>query len=488
MAFASNWDSECATCRMTLFFACPQPSVVNSFAQNKSAVMGRNLRSNIVLAVAVITLLFTNSLAQSPAREKPKLKDFGSSLKKLKWDPQKNEVVSSREVGRTKSDGDDVVRIETSLVTSDVLVTDRQGRPVRNLKPTDFAISEDGVPQQIGHFVLADNASISRLIVLIIDYSRSQFPYITDSIEAAKIFVDKLGPNDQMAIVTDDVELLVDFTSDKRELKNGLDSLVARNKGSKGFLGVGTKRPQFGRSAQYSALMATLNEAFDDEDRSPVIVFQTDGDEIEYLRNSIIVHEVPSGLSPALRAEVQEEIEQKIKMQRAGMTEFSLDDVYRAVEKSRATIYTIIPRTRLIGLSQEAQIQRLTAEDERAVTTWAQASSPKLKSILLAQQEERQKKLAMEVLQARIDQELKIQGALVELARLSGGWGEFLETKSQAADIYNRIVQDLNQRYIIGYYPTNKDHDGKRRRIAIEAKGHPDYSITSRKSYYAPEP
>src|SRR5215216_1463906 len=112
-----------------------------------------------------------------------------------------------------------------------------------------------------------------------------------------------------MAIVTDDVELLVGFTSDKRELKKALDSLIEKNKGSKGLLGLGKKHPQFGRSSQFSALMATLNEAFDAEDQSPVIVFQTDGDEIEYLRNSVIVHEVPAGLSPQLRAEVQEEVE-----------------------------------------------------------------------------------------------------------------------------------------------------------------------------------
>jgi hypothetical protein len=88
----------------------------------------------------------------------------------------------------------------------------------------------------------------------------------------------------------------------------------------------------------------------------------------------------------------------------------------------------------------------------------------------------------------RIDQELEIQRALVDLAKLSGGWAEFLETKSQTATIYNRILADLSLRYIIGYYPTNKAHDGKRRRIAIEVKGHPEYIITSRKSYYAPEP
>ena len=70
-----------------------------------------------------------------------------------------------------------VIRIETSLVTSDVLVTDRQGRPIRNLAATDFEVSEDGAPQQVGHFVLGNNLSLPRSIVLIIDYSRSQFPY-----------------------------------------------------------------------------------------------------------------------------------------------------------------------------------------------------------------------------------------------------------------------------------------------------------------------
>jgi VWFA-related protein len=437
----------------------------------------------ILTVLSLASLLF----AQSPAREKPRLEDFGSSLKKLKWDPQKNEAVVSGQTNRNGSPDDDVVRIETTLVICDVLVTDQQGRPVRNLKATDFAISEDNVPQEVGHFVLGDNADLARSIVLIIDYSRSQFPYIADSIEAAKIFVDKLGPYDRMAIVTDDVELLVGFTNDKRELKKGLDSLIEKNKGSKGFLGVGGKRPQFGRSSQYSALMATLNEAFDDEDQNPVIVFQTDGDEVEYLRNSIIVHEVPEGLSPQLRAEVQEQIEYKKKLQRASVTEFSLDDVYRAVETSRATIYTIIPRTRLIGFTQDEQIQRLNAEDDRAVATWSAAAPEKLKNVFLSRQEERRKKLTPEILKARIEQELKVQGALTDVAKLSGGWAEFLETKTHAADIYKRIVEDLNQRYILGYYPTNKEHNGKRRRIKVEVKGHPEYSITSRKSYYQRE-
>src|SRR5262245_10511444 len=235
----------------------------------------------LALIALLIGLLFQSTFAQAPSRQKPKLKDFGSNLKKLKWDPQKNQAVIKTQPGANGTSDDDVVRIETSLVVCDVLVTDKQGRPQRNLKATDFDISEDGARQQVGLFSLGESANIPRSVVLIIDYSRSQFPYIADSIEAAKILVDKLGKHDQMAIVTDDIERLVGFTSDKRDLKRALDSLIERTRGSKGLMGFGKKRPQFGRSSQFSALMATLNEAFDDEDQSPVIVFQTDGDEIE---------------------------------------------------------------------------------------------------------------------------------------------------------------------------------------------------------------
>ena len=431
--------------------------------------------------------LAVNTFAQSQSQEKPKLKDFGSSLRKLKWDPEKNQAVINEQGSHDGTD-DDVVRIETSLVTSDVLVTDREGRPIHNLSATDFEVSEDDVPQQVGHFVLGNNSSLPRSIVLIIDYSRSQFPYIADSIEAAKGFVDKLGPYDRLAIITDDVELLVDFTNNKQELRKGLDSLLARTRGKGGFLGVGGKRPHFGRSAQYSALMATLNEAFDAEDQNPIIVFQTDGDELEYLRNSQIVYEMPTDVPPDLVRAVQEEVEQRRKLQRTSMTEFSLDDVYRRAEKSRVTIYSIIPQMRLLELPQNEQIKRLTEEDERTIATWAEASSSKVKDVFQQRLEERRRRLTPEIIKDRLDQELKVQQALVDLAQLSGGWADFLETRSQTANIYNRIMTDLNQRYIIGYYPINKKRDGKRRRIKIEVKGHPDYVITGRKFYYAPEP
>ncbi len=438
----------------------------------------------IRLLISVLLLLLPGfALAQT--REKPKLKDFGSSLKKLKWDPEKN---ATSEVNYGARNDDDVITIETALVVSELLVLDKNGRVVNGLKASDFMITEEGAPQQVGHFLLGDNRSLPRSIVLIIDYSGSQFPYIKNSVDAASVLVDKLGPRDRMAIVTDDVEMLAGFTNDKRELKKKLNTLLEKSKGNDGFLGVGGTRRQFGKSAQYSALMATLKEAFDEEDQRPIIIFQTDGDEATYLRNSIIVPAVPPDTPPELFARVQYEIEQRKQLQRSSMTEFSLEDIYRTVEKSRATIYTVVPGPKLIGLSPEQQLATQMNEDERAINEMLPTLSKKAREAFIASQEERKKIAPVQVLRMRAEENARLQEALAGVAPLSGGWTEFLEQPSQAQGIYARILSDISQRYIVGYYPTNKERDGKRRKISFEVKGHPEYTILGRRSYYAPQP
>ena len=117
-----------------------------------------------------------------------------------------------------------MIRIDTSLVSTELLVLDKNCASVSGLTAADFTILEDGQPQTVGHFQLGSNANVPRTIVLIIDYSWSQLPYLKSSIAAAQLLVDKLGPNDRMAIVTDDVELLLDFTDDKQKLKTKLQS------------------------------------------------------------------------------------------------------------------------------------------------------------------------------------------------------------------------------------------------------------------------
>src|SRR5262249_48338565 len=159
--------------------------------------------------------LCTHAAAQSD--ERPQLKDFGSSLKRLKWDSQKNAAVEKPAKKPNGEADDEVVRVNTDLVTCDVQVRDGKGNTVSGLTANDFIITEDAQPQTIQHFSLGGDRNVGRTIVLLIDYSGSQSPFINTSVAAAKTLVDQLGPKDLMAVVTDDVELLVDFTRDKEK-------------------------------------------------------------------------------------------------------------------------------------------------------------------------------------------------------------------------------------------------------------------------------
>jgi VWFA-related protein len=47
---------------------------------------------------------------------------------------------------------DDVVRVRTNEVKLDVVVKDKKGRPIKDLKPTDFEVYEDGIPQKVESF------------------------------------------------------------------------------------------------------------------------------------------------------------------------------------------------------------------------------------------------------------------------------------------------------------------------------------------------
>ncbi|MGH9901379.1 MAG: VWA domain-containing protein, partial [Pyrinomonadaceae bacterium] len=408
--------------------------------------------------------------AQSAERERPKLKNFGSSLKRLKWDAKKNTAVETgRKKGKEKdSDEEDVVRVETSLVVCDVLVLDGQGRPVEGLTRDDFVVTVDGRPQEVGTFALGDNVTIPRSIVLIIDYSGSQFPFIKTSVAAARTLVDKLGPRDTMAIVTDDVELLADFTRDKEKLKKKLESLEKKATSGGSFFNPFGRR--FGRRAQYSALMATLGEAFDGEDLRPVVIFQTDGDEAFLLRDSIINLSVAPNLPPDMQEEEQKMLLRSQQYQRDNVKEFSLGDVYRAAERSRATIYTIIPGFRFIGLTPDEQVTQFKAYCEKRMTAWA---SPGVR----AQAEARYKRTPAEALKHYAEQSLKVQLALAGVAQVTGGWTDFLEDPSQADAVYSRILSDINRRYVVGYYPANKERDGKRREVSVAVQGHPEYVV-----------
>ena len=411
-------------------------------------------RLTIVLAVLGSLCPVTRAQAQSAPTEKPELKDFGSSLKRLKWDPKTRSAVDTRPEKKqgASSTEEDVVRVETVLAVCDVLVVDRkQDRVISGLTKDDFVITENDAPQTVAMFSRGDDVTRPRSIVLVIDYSASQLPYINTSIDAARTLVDKLGPLDKMAIVTDDVSLLVDFTRDRKKLKEKLETLKARaNSGD------------LGKSFQFSALLATLKELISNEERS-IVIFQTDGDELPQLQPTF-----PSVVGSNRRTP----------------RTFGLADIFKAAQKARPTIYSIIPSLRVMGLSESEQTSRARTIYEKR-NFHVEAVRPELASGVGAAMTNQSMTVAFYAAYAR---ELNLeQSAMAEVALKSGGWAEYLEEPGQAADTYARILSDINHRYVIGYYPTNKEHDGKLRRVHISVRNHPEYAVVGRQSYYAPE-
>jgi VWFA-related protein len=374
----------------------------------------------------------------------PNLRRFGQSLTM-----SQPEVEQLRRKQRSRSDEEDVVRVDTDLVVSEVLVLDHDGRFIKGLQAKDFVVKEDEQPQEVRSFSLGD-AGVKRSIVLILDYSGSELPYISTSVRAAEMLVDKLNPADRMAVVTDDVKLLVDFTSDKELLKTKLEALRTSALAGK-----------VGRSAQYDALMATLRELFGEEDVRPIVIFQTDGDQLAVLKGQDALPRDPYAL----------------------MRKYGLPELKTESERARATIYSIIPGVRFIGVSEDELIKRAETDWEGRQKAWAEVDRLNNRGANRNVQAP-----PKEVLQAQAKQWLRRHLALAYLATSSGGWVDHLEQPEQANDIYTRVLQNINSRYVLGYYPTNKARDGKRRTVTITVHDHPEYIVWGRKAYFAPLP
>lgn len=116
---------------------------------------------------------------------------------------------------------DDVIKVNTALVSIPVVVTDRQGRHISGLTANDFTIFEDGKKQEVGFFATAEEPIN---VALLLDTSRSTSDVI-DKIKAAAVnFVSLLNADDRAMIVTFDsrVNVLSSLTSNRIELEKAI--------------------------------------------------------------------------------------------------------------------------------------------------------------------------------------------------------------------------------------------------------------------------
>jgi VWFA-related protein len=101
---------------------------------------------------------------------------------------------------------DEIIKVETNLVTTPVSVLDRSGRFIPNLKQKDFSIFENGVPQKITYFQSSEQPFT---VVLLIDTSPSTKYKIDEIHYAAVTFVNQLRPTDKVMVVAFDQRIKI---------------------------------------------------------------------------------------------------------------------------------------------------------------------------------------------------------------------------------------------------------------------------------------
>jgi Ca-activated chloride channel family protein len=119
----------------------------------------------------------------------------------------------------------DTIRVDTDLVNLNVsIVTRKAASAPGHLEQKDFAVFDNGSPQQISFFASVD-APID--LVLLLDLSGSTADKIGLIRKSAKRFVDAGRPNDRIAIVTftSDIQVVSKLTSDHKALKKSIDDI-----------------------------------------------------------------------------------------------------------------------------------------------------------------------------------------------------------------------------------------------------------------------
>ena len=427
----------------------------------------------IILSALCAGFIFSvDALAQSDSQDKSKKREFGSSLAKF----EKKGNTDSKEGNQNNQNknippNDETIRVSTDLIISDVLVVNEKGNPVIGLAQSDFTVKEDATPQKIELFAFGENASLPRSIVLIFFNVRYSQYDTQNSLRAAKSLVDKLAPHDKMAIATCDAKLALNFTSDKNLLKRTLNALSSQ-------------RPYASLvSRDYGTLMAVLDEMFDEKDVRPIVIFQTLGNEVGQLKETDLLKLPDDARTMPELQQIAEERAKKsssLKETRKRLNElypirgYGFSDVLERINKSRATIYSIIPFMRFVGLSRAEQLRRGIISNEE----WLRAQGNDLLSI---------NRKANEYKADAVDSHIVQQSGMIQVAASSGGLTNFIEQPKDAQKVYDDIFTVINNRYTIGYYSTNEKSNGKVRSIQVEVRGHPEYKIIGRNSYVASE-
>jgi Ca-activated chloride channel homolog len=120
-----------------------------------------------------------------------------------------------------KAKDEQTIRVRVEMVSLPVVVSDKLGRRITDLKKEDFQVFEDGVQQEIAGFAATDEPVD---VALTLDTSGSTESELAKIQNAAISFVNQLHPDDEVAVLSfsDEVRLQEDFTIDRDKNEYGI--------------------------------------------------------------------------------------------------------------------------------------------------------------------------------------------------------------------------------------------------------------------------
>jgi VWFA-related protein len=398
----------------------------------------------------------------------------------LAQSPQKPAKPTEQEV--------ETVKVGTNLVTVPVIASSQTAGYTPDLKKEEFTISEDGVAQNIAFFA-GVNAPFD--VVLMIDTSASTEGKLGQIQQAAIAFLDQLRAGDKVKLISFDSEVhdWNDFSSDKQLLRG----FIRQTKN-----GAGTRL--------YDAVQMALN-VLQSTNRRKAIVLVTDG--VDYhsdrttLADTIRTLDESGIIIYPIRFDTRAEAERVARQQDTAQNGASLptsevirdqppdptpaasptNDPNAAPTMKQPTGRISLPQV-ILGPTRgptpggpsaptnyppDARTPTATATPRPSDTVRPQPAPCRRDDPIGA---------ALDELYSTADSYLK------ELASLTGGALYRADSLGMVPPAFAAIAAELRTQYLLGYYPTNPNHDGSYRKIQVRTI-RKDAAIRTRPGYLA---
>jgi VWFA-related protein len=373
--------------------------------------------------------------------------------------------------------GKTAIRSTVSLVEIDVQVTDRDGKPIKDLKQEQFRVSEDGKPQNISTFEYNDIEQIEtagtageepitiplgavsspeavksvardhRMIVLFFDLTSLQAEDLLRSTRAAERYIrEQMTPADLVGVVAfgNTLKVVANFTNNRELLQQSVEALVPGHEAALAQLADAATEAN-----GEAAVTEDTGAAFTADD-TEFNVFNTD----RKLAAIEAICEVLDSI-PGKKSLIQftSGITQTGEENRS-----ELIATTNSANRANVSIYTVDSR----GL--------LTATPGGDASVGASGGT------------------AMFTGATVISQSQSRQDSRETLATLAGDTGgrSFFDT-GDFGKIFQSVHDDTSGYYLVGYYSTDTAHDGAWRSVHVKIDKLPAGAhVRTREGYYAP--